>query len=110
MESAMSHASGGSKALPMTVDKVGFLLDRLGRDCSPLQYLRELTQNSIEAIQRTGTPGQIVWDVDWMSYDLGSGPMKVCLIDTGDGMTGPEMIKFINQLSSSGSEQSFTGN
>jgi len=107
----MSHAiGGGGKPLPMTVDKVGFLLDRLGQDCSPLQYLRELTQNAIEAIQRTRAPGHITWDVDWTSYDLGGGPMKVCIVDTGDGMTGDEMIKFINQLSSSGSEQSFTGN
>ena len=36
--------------------------------------------------------------------------MKVCVVDTGDGMTGDDMIRFINQLSSSGSEQSFTGN
>jgi hypothetical protein len=106
----MSHASlGGGKPLPMSVHKVGFLLDRLGRDCSPLQYLRELTQNSIEAIRRTGTPGQVIWDVDWISYDLG-GSMKVCIVDSGDGMSGDDMIKFINQLSSSGSEQSFDGN
>jgi hypothetical protein len=102
--------TGGGKPLPMTVDNVGFLLDRLGQDCSPLQYLRELTQNAIEAVLRTGEPGQINWDVDWISYDLGDGPMKVCIVDTGDGMTGNEMIKFINQLSSSGSQQSFTGN
>jgi hypothetical protein len=36
--------------------------------------------------------------------------MKVCVIDTGDGMTGEDMLTFINQLSSSGTEQSFTGN
>lgn len=109
----MSHAStGGGKPLPMTVpqDKVGFLLDRLGQDCSPLQYLRELTQNAIEAVQRTKEPGQIIWDVDWTAYDLGGGPKRVCIIDTGDGMTGDEMIRFINQLSQSSSEQSFTGN
>jgi hypothetical protein len=109
----MTNATdGGGKPLLMTVDKVSFLLDRLGQDCSPLQYLRELTQNAIEAIQRTGVPGQITWDVDWTSYDL-KGPkaaMKLCVVDTGDGMTGNDMIKFINQLSSSGSEQSFTGN
>jgi hypothetical protein len=93
----------------MSVHNVGFLLDRLGQDCSPLQYLRELTQNAIEAVLRAGTPGQIIWDVDWTSYDLG-GPMKVCVVDTGDGMTGDEMIQFINQLSSSGGQQSFTGN
>jgi hypothetical protein len=55
------------KLLPMNVLNVGFLLDRLGRDCSPLQYLRELTQNAIEAVQRTGKAGQIIWDVDWIS-------------------------------------------
>ena len=109
-EVKMSHVSnGGGRPLPMTVDKVGFLLDRLGQDCSPLQYLRELTQNAIEAIQRTGEPGHITWDVDWTLYDCG-GPMKLCVIDTGDGMTGEEMIRFINQLSSSGSQQSITGN
>lgn len=107
----MSHASsGGGNPLPMTVENISFLLDRLGQDCSPLQYLRELTQNAIEAIQRTGTPGQIVWDVDWTLYDLSGGPMRLCIVDTGDGMTGDEMIRFINQLSSSGSQQSFTGN
>src|SRR4051794_30870802 len=100
----------GSNPLLMTVDKLGFLLDRLGQDCSPLQYLRELTQNAIEAIQRTGASGQIIWDVDWISYDLGDGPMKLCIVDTGDGMTGDEMIHLINQLSASGTEQSFTGN
>jgi hypothetical protein len=36
--------------------------------------------------------------------------MKLCVIDTGDGMTGEEMMRFINQLSSSGSQQSITGN
>jgi hypothetical protein len=55
-------------------------------------------------------PGQIIWDVDWISYDVGDSQMKLCIVDTGDGMTGEEMIRLINQLSSSGSEQSFTGN
>ena len=32
------------KPLPMSVRNVGFLLDRLGQDCAPLQFLRELTQ------------------------------------------------------------------
>ena len=58
-----SHRAGGN-LLPMTVLNIGFLLDRLGQDCHPLQYLRELTQNSIEAISRVGAPGEITWDVD----------------------------------------------
>ena len=98
------------RSLPMSVKNVGFLLDRLGQDCAPLQFLRELTQNGIEAIVRTGRPGEIIWDVDWISYDLAGGPMKLCITDTGDGMTGEQMQQFINQLSSSGAEQSFSSN
>ena len=68
--------SGGNKTLPMTVKNTGFLLDRLGQDCHPLQFLRELTRNAIEAIQRTEKPGQILWDVDWTTYDL-AGVLKL---------------------------------
>lgn len=100
------------RTLPLTVANTGFLLERLGQDCHPLQFLRELTQNSIEAITRADeTDGQIVWDVDWHTYDLGDEPVyKLCVTDNGDGMTGPEMVEYINRLSSSLSEQSFTGN
>ncbi len=99
----------GEKLLAMSVDNIGFLLDRLGQDCHPLQFLRELTQNGIEAIRRSGKPGQIIWDVDWVSYEQ-TGIYKLSVADTGDGMTGEEMSKFINRLSSSLSEQSFSGN
>ena len=60
----------GERLLAMSVHNIGFLLDRLGQDCHPLQFLRELTQNGIEAIERTGEPGTIVWDVDWNTYEL----------------------------------------
>jgi uncharacterized membrane protein YgcG len=98
--------------LHLTVDNIGFLLDRLGEDCHPLQFLRELTQNSIEAIQRSPErTGEIIWDVDWTSYELGDHPVfKLCVTDTGCGMTGDEMLKYINQLSSSISTQSREGN
>ena len=61
------HVSTHSqKTLPLTVANTGFLLDRMGEDCHPLQFLRELTQNSIESIQRTDEKkGEIIWDVDW---------------------------------------------
>jgi hypothetical protein len=100
---------GGENFLAMTVQNIGFLLDRLGQDCHPLQYLRELTQNSIEAILRSGESGEIVWDLDWTTYDL-DGVQKLSITDTGDGMTGDEMVRFINQLSSSVTAQSFSGN
>jgi uncharacterized membrane protein YgcG len=86
------------------------MVDRLGQDCAPLQFLRELTQNCIEGIQRTedGT-GEIVWDVDWDTYEL-QGVFKLCVMDNGCGMTGEEMVRYINQLSSSVHEQSHEGN
>jgi len=106
----MASRNGGEKSfLAMTVSNIGFLLDRLGQDCHPLQFLRELTQNSIEALQRSGEHGEIIWDVDW-TYYLMEGVQKLCIIDTGVGMNGEEMVRFINQLSSSVSHQSFSGN
>jgi len=104
--------STNESTLPLKVHDVGFLLDRLGQDCHPLQFLRELTQNAIEAILKTpAKTGQIVWDVDWLSLDLGDHQaFKLCITDTGCGMTGEEMCQYINQLSSSGAIQSSEGN
>jgi hypothetical protein len=86
------------------------MLDRLGEDCSPLQFLRELTQNALEAIQLLpDKSGEVQWDVDWNKYTL-TGVMKLCVIDNGIGMTGEEMMKYINALSSSVNVLSNTGN
>jgi hypothetical protein len=106
-----SYSRSVQKTLPLTVNNTGFLLDRLGQDCHPLQFLRELTQNSIEAIQRVpDQTGDIAWDVDWVSYDLAESPaFKLSITDTGDGMTGEQMVQLINQLSSSLAEQSMAG-
>jgi hypothetical protein len=105
-----SQSDGKTLPLAVAASGIGFLLDRLGQDCHPLQFLRELTQNGIEAIQRTpDQQGEVIWDVEWNLLEL-EGIFKLCIIDTGDGMTGPEMVKYINQLSSSVSEQSFMGN
>lgn len=100
------------KTLPLKVANTGFLLDRLGQDCHPLQFLRELTQNSIEAILRTPErKGEVVWDVDWNSLELDeTGTYKLSVMDDGDGMTGDEMVRYLNHLSSSVSVQSMTGN
>src|ERR1700733_12792852 len=94
------------KTLGMKVENIGFLIDRLGRDCAPDQYLRELTQNSIEAIIRTGRPdGRIVWD-----FVEQSGVRKLCICDNGVGMAGDELVRYINSLSSSGSVQGMDSN
>jgi HSP90 family molecular chaperone len=104
----MMPLTTADNTLPLQVHDVGFLLDRLGKDCHPLQFLRELTQNAIEAILKTPEKsGQIIWDVDWLSLDLGEhATFKLCITDTGCGMTGEEMCQYINHLSSSGALQS----
>jgi hypothetical protein len=99
----------------MQVDDTTFLIDRLGADCAPLQFLRELTSNSIQAIQarreRTAWSGEgrIVWDVDWeLVAELEAYKLRIS--DNGTGMTGPEIEQYINQLSSSGRERGLDKN
>jgi hypothetical protein len=92
--------------LEMSVDNITFMLERLGRDCDDLQFMRELTQNSIEA-----GATQIVWDIDWEIWELRDRRVyKLCCTDNGQGMTGEEMRLYINHLSSSKHEQSIEGN
>jgi hypothetical protein len=96
--------------LPMSVANMTFMLDRLSEDCAPLQYVRELTQNAVMAILATpDRRGDIIWDVDWNRHSL-TGVYKLAIIDTGVGMTGEEMVNYLNKLSSSMHEQSATGN
>lgn len=94
--------------LPMTVANMTFLVNRLGDDCSPLQFVRELTQNALDAL-RASQGGSVVWDVDWVYYSH-TRVRKLACIDTGEGMTGPQMVRFINELSSSIHQQSASGN
>lgn len=105
-------ASAHGDLLEMSVANMSFLIDRLYEDCSPLQFLRELTRNSIESIQRSGEDsGEIRWDIDLNRLLLTEGQVfKLCIVDTGVGMTGDEMVRYINQLSSSIHKQSKTGN
>ena len=107
----MSSVAHTRDTLPMQVANMTFLVNKLGEDCAPLQYVREITHNGVESIvQLGGEPGEVIWDVDWTSHDLLDGVYKLCCIDTGAGMTGPEMVKYINELSSSIREQSASGN
>lgn len=105
-----THVAHARDTLPMSVANMTFLVNKLGQDCSPLQFVRELTQNAIEGVsQLVGEAGEVVWDVAWTHHDL-DGVYKQCCIDTGAGMTGPEMVKYINELSSSIHQQSESGN
>lgn len=106
----MTSTAKGSGTLALKVANTGFMLDRLGMDCDDLQFLRELTKNSIEAIQRNPEKkGEIVWDVDWVTFDL-LGKYRLSITDTGGGMDGEEMVKYINHLSSSSGVQSHVTN
>jgi hypothetical protein len=90
-----------------------FLLERLGGDCTDLQGLRELTVNGLDAIaaQGTNSSGRIVWDLDWQRFDASGGRVrKLSVTDTGTGMSAEQLCRYINQLASSGREQSDAGN
>ena len=99
-----AYRASGEKTLPMTVADSAFLVDKLGQDCAPSQFVRELTQNSIES-----GATEIVWDVDWVLQTL-DGLYKLSVVDDGAGMSGDEMVRYINQLSSSIHAQSLEGN
>lgn len=100
------------KTEPLTISKEGqgFILEKLGADCAPLQQFREITVNALEAIAAgPDATGTIVWDVDWALL-AATGKWKLCCIDTGVGMSGAEMTRYINQLAASGKEQSSAAN
>ena len=99
-----------TKTLALSVENLPFMLERMGQDCGPLQFVRELMQNSIEAILRTpDTTGDVIWGVEWNMLEL-QDVFKLSITDSGDGMTGSEMEQYVNKLSSSFSEQSYEGN
>jgi len=97
----------------LSVANPTFLLERLGSECTDLQGLRELTVNGLEAIatfsERGG--GRVVWDLDWQRFDASGGRVrKLSVTDSGTGMTAEQLRQYINQLASSGREQSAAGN
>lgn len=99
-----------ARTMELEVEDASFMLDTLGKDCEPLQFLRELTENGIQAVQATANAlGEVIWDADWTSFDA-EGLLKLCCIDTGIGMSGEELKRYINHLSASRHIQSLQGN
>ena len=97
----------------LSVANPTFLLERLGSECTDLQGLRELTVNGLDAIAALGdrAVGRVVWDLDWQRFDASGGRVrKLSVTDTGTGMTAEQLRQYINQLASSGREQSAAGN
>jgi hypothetical protein len=93
-----------SRTIPVGVDPHGMtaLIQNLGRDCVPEQFIREFVQNGIEAVQRTKKKGQVLVDYNKSYFDK-HGVYKICFIDNGDGMTSDQMLALLNNLSASGS-------
>lgn len=96
--------------MELEVENASFMLDKLGADCEPLQFLRELTENAVQAVHAGPTSrGEVIWDLDWVSYDA-DGLVKLSCIDTGIGMSAEELKRYINHLSASRHEQRLDGN
>jgi hypothetical protein len=85
----------------MDVKDTRFLVDKMGGDCRPLQYLRELTENGVQAVEARGIDGLVTWCQHPESLRRWGVP-KLCCIDTGSGMNPEEMRQSIGRLSSSG--------
>jgi len=103
-----------SSTQPIAVGNPTFLIDRMGLDCSPLQFVRELTQNAFEAIHKRrdlgwSGEGRVIWDVDW-NLVSNYGVFKLQVSDNGCGMTGLEIEAYINSLASSSGAQSYDRN
>jgi hypothetical protein len=79
------------RSLDLSVDNTAFLVDRLGSDCGPLQFVRELTQNALEA-----GATEILWDTDdvYAKRDI----HKLCIIDNGAGMSSDDLLHSIRKL------------
>jgi len=90
--------------LPSQVNPGGLtaLIENLGRDCHPTQFLREFTKNAIEACQRTSDPkSRITIDFNSSLHEQ-HAIHKISFIDTGDGMDSEQMIRLLHNLSVSG--------
>lgn len=86
----------------------------MARECPPTQFVREYTKNGIEAIdayRRLVDPaycGKVLWTV--APETLGLPVPKLCVIDTGIGMTADELPAYVNDLTASGKTRSLHAN
>jgi hypothetical protein len=77
------------------------LIQNLGRDCTPSQFMREFAKNGFQACQRAGASGRIEVDFNDAIYQK-TGYYKIAFTDNGDGMTADQMVSLLNNLSASG--------
>lgn len=90
--------------IPTAVNPGGLtqLINNLGRDCHPTQFVREFVRNGIEACQRTPSGGgRVTVDYDRQLAEE-NGVFKITFTDSGDGMSAEQMLHLLNNLSASG--------
>lgn len=95
--------------LKMKTENTSHVVDIMTRDLPEEQQYRELTKNAVEAIVRAGGSGQIVWGHDPWTLKK-DGVYKLCITDTGDGMTERQIFANINTFGSSGGKLSIHDN
>ena len=103
IDASTKIAKDENKISPMKAGRIAVGVRRLHAECANLQFLRELTQNSLESILMRGGEGNIEWTFDDVWYKE-NGSMKLCIIDDGIGMSGKEVAEYINSIWSSGKE------
>lgn len=93
--------------LNVNKDNLAFMLERFGSDCLPQQEIRELVENSIQAIlaRKANEPesfsGQIQVCMDPNSIDE-FGVAKVAFIDNGEGMSKDDLGNYLLGLYQTG--------
>src|SRR3954466_9801462 len=93
-----------------------FTLELAASDCPPLQFIREFTTNSIEAVEARRAAGLAHAQgsrVCWREYRELAGRAaapKLACIDTGIGMSGDDLERYINSLASTSKRQATDGN
>ena len=103
------HSSYGDTEIG--VSNSSFVIDRLAADCAPMQWLRELSHNGIQAVGKVEDGGVVVWARDeWTLYSDQYEAPKLAVYDTGVGMTADELLELVGQSFSSGQVQSLTEN
>ncbi len=89
----------------MGADNITFGVDQQGELIHPLQYIREVVQNGIDA-----GATKILLDVDWSHYEITRGTVKLCCIDNGRGMSAEDMLRYLNRMWSCGGVQGLDAN
>ena len=90
-------------------EDAGWALEMFSEPVTNEQFLREFTQNSIEAIEASGGSGHIYWQNDPEEEDRLGAP-KISIVDNGVGMTGEEMRTLLNKGGKTTKRRALDGN